>query len=263
MAQKHLTVAFKPEVFNAPFRDFLLYAERISQDRQGMEGIFIQDRRSTEVPLQILAKRGRILRSEDNPDLLTLLLEEGTILQVNPEKEALRRIRFRQYEVNLELALTQARQEIQRGRRKEMDTARLLRKIHKLTRMGKPADQYLVEFHRRLSIPVTCLLFGLLSLPLALQSRPQGRSHGFLLGTLTIVVYYMIFATGQTLAESGRLPFWIPLWAPNLLLAGFTFLLLWRTARERPSMLLVLLNASIDRIQRWFSTSTRTPGGAP
>lgn len=133
-----------------------------------------------------------------------------------------------------------------------MDTGVLIKRVQRLLHRGKRADHFLVELHRRLSIPLTCLLFGLLSLPLALQSRPQGRSHGFLLGTLVILIYYLMFTTGQTLAESGRLPFWIPLWLPNGLLGFFTIYLLIRTAQERASFTLVMINSLIDRVQRWM-----------
>jgi len=78
----------------------------------------------------------------------------------------------------------------------------------------------LVEIHSRLAIPFACLIFGLVSVPLGVYSPRTGKSYGFIIGLIIIIVYYVLFSFGKNLGSIGRLDPLISMWMPNL-----TFLL--------------------------------------
>lgn len=250
MAKEHISVIVKEGVFNEVFPGLVVYADRVRVGDGLMEGVFIHDDRSADVPFQILARKGFFGRRQPTGDAVFFRLEHGTIYQSSPEDGKVRRIGFEEYEINLDLAISEADEHLRRTRRKELETKSLLKKIQRRKERKRPTGQYLVELHRRLSIPVTCLVFCFLALPLGLQTRPQGKSHGFLLGSLVILIYYLLFSAGQTVAENGRVPAWIALWSPNFLFALFTLLLLVRTARERPSVVLIRINTMVDFLQK-------------
>ena len=49
------------------------------------------------------------------------------------------------------------------------------------TPLPSRARWYLVEFHRRLALPTSCLVLALVGIPLGLSSKKGGKSMGFVL----------------------------------------------------------------------------------
>lgn len=260
LAKKHISVAVKEGVFNELMPGLVIYAERFRVEDGLMEGIFVHDQHSSQVPVQILAKRGMLLKEEGEEAGLALRLENGTVYQASPKEGKLRQIHFELYELDLELSMADAQEKLRGKRADEWDLDGLRSQITTRISKGKSISKdLLIEIHRRLAIPVGCFIYGILAFPLALQSGPRGRSHGFVLGMCAIVAYYMLFSAGRTLAETGAVPPWIGLWFANFLFGLMTVTLLFRTAREKPSALLMRLNALFDLLQR--ALARRLGGG--
>jgi LPS export ABC transporter permease LptG/LPS export ABC transporter permease LptF len=100
-----------------------------------------------------------------------------------------------------------------------------------------------VEIHKKFSIPVACLVFGLFALPLGINNRRGGKASGFALSIGVIALYYILLSNGEEAARFGKIPAWLGMWAPNLLLAiGGVFLL---ARRNRDKSLL------LSRLDRW------------
>ncbi len=250
LAKRHVSVALREGVFNEIFPGFVIYTDHMRLDEGIMEGIFINDQRRPEVPLQILAKRGSFVRDSSEAQLLTFRLENGTILQSSAKEAKLRRIRFDRYEVNLDLAAMKPEERLVGKREADIGFLSLIQSIRHRHSKGKSARNFIMEIHRRLALSVACLVFGFLSLPMSMQSRPKGRSHGFLLGTMVILVYYLLFSAGETLAETDRLAGGIAMWGADIVFGLYTVVLMVRTGREKPSGLLVAANALLDMLQR-------------
>jgi LPS export ABC transporter permease LptG len=90
-------------------------------------------------------------------------------------------------------------------------------------------------------------VFALLALPLGVGARSGGKGRGFVVSVGVVLVYYVISNYGQMLASEGRLPPWLGIWAPNLLLMTISLVLMsrmsqWmgeRESRENPLARLV------------------------
>lgn len=102
----------------------------------------------------------------------------------------------------------------------------------------------LVEIHKKFSIPAACMVFGLFALPLGINNRRGGKGSGFALSVGVIVVYYILLSNGEEAARFGKIPAWIGMWAPNLLLAAGGFFLLMRRNRDKSLLL--------SRLDRWI-----------
>ncbi len=66
------------------------------------------------------------------------------------------------------------------------------------------ARWYLVEFHRRLALPTSCLVLALVGIPLGLSSKKGGKSMGFVLTIVLVFFYYFISLTGISLGRGGQ-----------------------------------------------------------
>jgi len=250
LARKHVSVALKEGVFNEIVPGLILYAERIRLEDGFMEGIFIHDHYSSQLPVEILAAKGRILSGGEGAgsSSLALMLEKGTIYQTSVKERKMRKTEFESYEVVMELPDPSSGGKLKGQRPEELTFSQIISSIeNRLAKGKKPSRNLLMEVHKRLAIPAGCFIFGILALPLSMQSNPRGRSHGFLLGMGAILTYYLMFSAGRTMAETGSLPPWLGLWAPNLIFGAATLGLLKRSAKERPLGWLVKLNSMVDK----------------
>jgi lipopolysaccharide export system permease protein len=252
VATRSVKGLFKEGVFHELTKGFILYASRVDAERGMMEGIFVHERYAVKFPVLIVAKRGFLPKGGDSSGPMTLVLEDGELIQSSPSKGILRRIRFNRYEINLDIPLSRAQRKLTKRRNRELDLPALIEAIGKGDRADKPRRSYLLEIHKRGAISLASLIFGFFALPLAMQFRPQGRSHGFIMGSLAVLLYYVLFSVGKTLAETSQLPVWACMWTPNLVFAALAAYLIHRTARERPVALILAINALIDWTQRIF-----------
>ena len=100
-----------------------------------------------------------------------------------------------------------------------------------------------VEIHKKFSIPAACLVFGLFALPLGINNRRGGKASGFALSIGVILVYYVLLSNGEEAARYGRIPGWVGMWAPNVLMAAFGLFLLMRRNKDKSLLL--------SRLDRW------------
>ena len=101
-----------------------------------------------------------------------------------------------------------------------------------------------VEIHKKFSIPMACMVFGLFALPLGINNRRGGKASGFALSIGVIVVYYILLNNGEEAARFGKIPGWLAMWAPNILLAVCGVFLLVRRNRDKALLL--------SRVDRWI-----------
>src|SRR5207302_11223134 len=71
------------------------------------------------------------------------------------------------------------------------------------------AATFRVELHKKFSIPVACVVFGLLGLGLSLGSRKEARSAAFGLSIAVISVYYVILRLGEQAGDTGMMAPWL------------------------------------------------------
>lgn len=119
------------------------------------------------------------------------------------------------------LLLAQARKELPETRK--MDMERKLRDWR--------AHQ--VEINKRFSLPLVCFLFALLGLPLGISTQRGGRTSGFTLSLVIILIYYILITGGEKAAIEGRLPPWLGMWGPNLIFFFISLILFTKEIKEQ------------------------------
>lgn len=92
--------------------------------------------------------------------------------------------------------------------------------------------RYAVEYHKKFSIPFSCIVFVLLGAPLGIRSRRGGVGIGAGIGILFFLVYYLFLIGGEQLGDRGMMsPFWA-MWAPNALFGTTGLFLTLSTSLE-------------------------------
>jgi lipopolysaccharide export system permease protein len=189
-----------------------------------MEGVFLVDSRNAEERRVIVAQSGRFT-SDPQHFRMTLALRQGSIHLSGAELSGrYRLITFQNYALTLD-ASRSLTDPLQRPLGdQELTLTELWERAATLRTQGQNHHPPMVEFHKKLAIPVACALFSVLGIPLASRIRRGGR--------------------GISLAIS--VPEALGMWLPNILIAvGGSALLLraelhpatlaqaWRSARAR------------------------------
>jgi lipopolysaccharide export system permease protein len=231
IAQQNASIGIKEKVFNADFKDFLIYAERIPVNQNYLEGVIVSDNRMIGEQNTILAKKAFLV---SNPESMTvkLRLEEGSIHTVSSDLKHYRKIDFKSYDINLDLSTALANLDNASKSSTEMTMTELLERMKKPGLDKAAVRELAIEVHKKFSIPLSCIFFGLLALPLGIRSHRSVKSRGFAVGLIVVSLYYLLRIGGEALVETGYLSPEIGVWIPNLLFALAGIFLLYTANRE-------------------------------
>ncbi len=93
-------------------------------------------------------------------------------------------------------------------------------------------NKYLVEVHKKFSIPFSSLVFILIGAPLGIAARRGSLGVGASLSIAFFILYWACLILGEDLADREFLsPFW-SMWFPNILIGLAGMYLSWRAVKE-------------------------------
>ncbi len=231
LAAQNASIGIKEKVFNSDFKDLLLYADKIPANGEYMEGVIISDKRNMEEQNTIIAKKASLV-ADSKKMIVKLRLENGSIHTVSADLKNYRKVDFRTYDLILDLSSTLATYSEEYKSSTEMTLTELLERMKKPGLDGAAVRELAIEVHKKFSLPLSCIFFGLLALPLGITSHRAVKSRGFAVGIIIVAAYYLLRIGGEALAETGRLSPAVGVWTPNVLFAIAGVLLFYFAYKE-------------------------------
>jgi lipopolysaccharide export system permease protein len=135
---------------------------------------------------------------------------------------------------------------------------RPLREIRQIRARGGETTSLEVELHNRYAIPFACLIFVLIGVPLGIQPRRSGRSHGFIFSILILLAFYISLIAFEMFATRKIIPPLVASWAPYALFTSFGAYLFVKAANESPFKPALWLNDAIETLrEKWNRFSNR------
>ncbi len=92
--------------------------------------------------------------------------------------------------------------------------------------------EFLVEIHKKYSIPVACIVFVLIGAPLGIMARRGTFGVAASLSLGFFLLYWSCLIGGEKLADRGFIQPWLGMWIANIILGALGLYLTIRTARE-------------------------------
>ena len=110
----------------------------------------------------------------------------------------------------------------------EMYRGSLLASTTQMAQARESLDSLAVEIQKKFALSFACFVFVLFGPPIALRF-PRG-GVGVTLGVSIVVfgLYYICLMAGEALADKGRLPAIVAMWAANVIFTVVGVILLWR-----------------------------------
>ena len=233
MARQKASIGMKERVFIDDFQGILLYADKISPNGDFLEGVLVFDSRTSREPSTIFARRAYPV-SDPATMTMTLRMENGSTHTVGSGMNQYRKMDFRFYDVRLDLASSLTQDKADGGKSStDMTVAELTARMKKLGAKDEAFRELAIELHKKLTIPLSCLVFALIALPLGIRAHRAVRSRGFVIGFALVLVYYLLRLVGEALVETDRLSPAIGSWTPNVVFAIAGALLFYFSAQER------------------------------
>ncbi|MGB8952732.1 MAG: LptF/LptG family permease [Candidatus Aminicenantales bacterium] len=91
-----------------------------------------------------------------------------------------------------------------------------------------------IEIHKKFALAFVCLIFVFLGLPLGLSTKKGGRTSGFTISIVIILIYYVLITAGEKIAMDGRISPFLGMWGGNILFSLIGILLFLRSSRGIP-----------------------------
>ncbi len=233
MAKQKASIGIREKIFIDDFRGILLYAEKIPVQGDYLEGVLISDNRIIREPSTIIARKAYLV---SDPDTLAITqrLEDGSIHTADAGLKNYRKMDFRFYDVRLDLPSSLS-DEKKAGIKSstEMTVAELSAKLRSRGIAQEALRELAIEFNKKLTIPLSCLVFALIGLPLGIRAHRSVRARGFTIGLAIVLLFYLMRLSGEALVETGRLSPVIGTWTPNAVFAVAGILLFIFSVREQ------------------------------
>ncbi|HEU18080.1 MAG TPA: LPS export ABC transporter permease LptF [Deltaproteobacteria bacterium] len=234
IAKQKASIGIKEKVFNDDFKGLVLYADKIPLHGDYMEGVFISDNRLVKDPTTIVAEKGYLV-SNPASMTVTLRLRNGSTHSVDSNLKTYKRMDFSSYDINLDLSSPMEKEGTGTDKKsREMNIQELLERSKKLDSSSALKRELVIEINKKFSIPLSCIVFAILGLPLSIGQVRSGKSRGFTVGLLVIMIYYVLQLGGEGLGETGRISPVIGTWAPNIILGITGIALFLMAVREKP-----------------------------
>jgi LPS export ABC transporter permease LptG/LPS export ABC transporter permease LptF len=267
----------RPRVFFEDFPGYVLYIKDVDQDGTWRD-VMVADTTKPDQASVILAARGRIFLDKQ-AQRVDLILENGTRYMTGREGQS----QFYRFPGETIIGIPGehifGRQSLPRSVT-EMTVADLTaewqRKLNRPEGAHSPHPE-IIYIHQKFSIPVACLVFGLIGLALGLSSAREGKMGAFVVAFGVVFAYYavMMIADSQTrgyyrgiesaggLHTASFLNAHMARWWPNIVLGLFgAGALIWR-ARFAHRGLPTTLPISVPRFWPRATGQASASAGAP
>ncbi len=102
----------------------------------------------------------------------------------------------------------------------QMNIGELRAHVSDLRRRGYDTREIQVGLHRKIAVPVVCVVMVLIALPFGLRIEKRGPLFGLGVALLIAAGYFFLMQMSGKLGEIGLLPPMLAAWAPNVLFSG-------------------------------------------
>lgn len=275
IAIAQVTTEISPRTFNEKLKNLVLFAEEMDRRSNTWRGIFICDLKNPGEKRIYLAKSGLLYPAGKN---VQLHLENGVAYQADvkkPESDSvtyfgdldipMKGVDYSDPSVTPKRNQEKSMAELESDISKISNTVRVLRADppeRKDTNHIEMAERLLVkielEYHQRYALPFACIVFAILGIPLGIGAPSSGRSSGFLVALVVVLLYYLVYVyTWKAGVYYGLFPVRYGVWGANAIF-GLAGVVLLRRANRDKNIWASL--AKIPSLLRLRETVSRVPG---
>ena len=233
IAKTKASIEIKERVFNDEFKELMLYVNEIPVKSKKLKGILVYEKGVERGANTIFAREGYIVY---NPESLSidLRLIDGNIHKLGNELNSYQKIQFSNYDINLKLGTLIRDNMSFTNEYCKMSIGELKKKVHELIEKNRSYYFPLLEIYKKFSLPFACIIFGIIAVPLGVQSKSSSRTLGVVVALCAFLAYYVSLTCVEVLAKNGRILPIVAVWTPNFLFGALGAYMLYKSVNELP-----------------------------
>ena len=250
IVKSRANIDIKPNVFNRDFDNMVLMVKEKSGENS-FKGVFIADSSHKGSTKIILSKKGFVM-TDPTQYRIQLQLRNGTIHDLAKQGEDYQVMKFDRYNITLNIPGTDQMKKKRILKPREMSVPELKQRIKENEKSKWQGAVEKVELSKRFSIPLTCILFGIIGAPLGITSRRSGKSGGFVFAILIILIYYVSLVLLQNLGRTETINPYFSAWIPNIVLLMVTVYISYKTQKEIPFRTINKISDYLNSFQEYL-----------
>lgn len=217
--KRNLKSGLTPGVFNDNLPRFMIYVggQELGPGEYGTwKGVLIEDDVGDGAPLLALAEAGHV--EDAGGEALSLRLYRGELHRSEPKGETVARFDEGSFLVGVQDSVAHQNRFANNEGQLPVEVLRI--RIAELEAKGdrRMAARLRVELARRWAVPLACMVFALLGIPLAVMARGV-RGSAYLITLGSFVAFYALSRLGLAMAEGGLNP-WVAGFLPDAVIAA-------------------------------------------
>lgn len=258
LAESQLQTDIQPQSFDERFPNTVLYVREIQPGPTAKwKKVIVADLKPSaergDIPRITVAEEA-IAQADLAHNRIQLTLKKGGTYEASNDVQKYKITTFPESDEALEAPLPDE-QAVSKPVT-QLDTGPLYKLAYKNTAAEPVAiREARVELHQRVALPVACMVFALVGVPLGLSSRRRGKSPAVVLTVGLAFLYYVGLITSVSVAQQGTLPVEFSMWIPNLVFALLAAVLLVRM--EKPAG-----RSYFDGVFEFFRRFSKNPVGS-
>ena len=211
---KNPTAALEPGIFINSFEKYIIFIYEIDGNRFRNIRIY-EPQGENKPPRTIIAKRGEFIAIPEK-NILKLKLVDGTSDEINPnDPNNFYKIDFHTYFMTLDFAKDKPQGVINK-KAKDMGLRELWTEMQKLRKQKIYADPLAAEFHKKIAMSFSSMIFFLLGVPLGIITRRKEKAANIALAFLIVGSYFILTLCVESLCKHGNLAPSSGMWLPNI-----------------------------------------------
>jgi len=196
----------RENVFFKGSNDRYFYVRKMNVKRGMLEGIMIYEFLGEKLPRVIIAKRAKF-------DGTMWQLEDGIVHKYDSRGRMTYEADFGRMSIYVEEDIFRFSNQ---KTTQEMNSAELKSLIKMLGRGGVSTRSLMVDLYMKYSVPLTCLIFALIGIPLSVSPVRSGRMFGIVLSIVIVFSFYVFASVFRSLGYGGKLVPFISAWFPQI-----------------------------------------------
>ncbi len=252
LLKEKIDKGIKEKEFTEALGDIVVYVDDVNPETNIWQKVWVSDMRNQETPSITMAEHGR-MKTDLGNFLITITLENGSLHR--PDNVDSQIILFDKYKITIPLSAPGSkRKKLNRG---TLTMTELLEMADIYGTETRPGKVFITEVHKRLVLPVGCVILALIGLPLGLQAGPGKKAIGIPFGLIVFISYYVMFTFAKIVSADTNFPIFIAMWLPNTFYLFFTIILIWRSANELPLIpekMATIWSTLTERMMNYFNS---------
>lgn len=214
LIKRNVAAEIRPGTFYEDIPRYTIYVAE-HDENANWERVLIFDGREEKTPLLLLSQRGEV-ESEGADSMMGVRLNDGEMHRVDAAGGYMR-ANFDSARLSVGVSSFFRRRNKFNRPTNELRIGEMPAAAAQARQSGNEKDARRIEtaFHARHAAVFSCLIFGLVAVPMAARGR-SGRGNSYVATFLAFAGYYVLLTVAAGLGESGRLLPPLAAWVPNI-----------------------------------------------